>query len=71
MDEKVVDAIIKSTAKKLVYISCDPATLSRDLKMLIENGFAVRDVELVDMFAKTMHVEAIALLVKKRSYTEK
>ena len=64
MDEKVVEAIIKSTAKKLVYISCDPATLSRDLKMLTENGFAVRDVKLVDMFAKTMHVETVVLLSK-------
>ena len=64
MDEKVVEAIIKSTAKKLVYISCDPATLARDLKMLTENGFAVRDVKLVDMFAKTMHVETIALIQK-------
>ena len=62
MDEKVVDAIIKSIAKKLVYISCDPATLARDLKMLTENGFAVRDVKLVDMFAKTMHVEAAILM---------
>ena len=64
MDEKVVDAIIKSTAKKLVYISCDPATLARDLKMLTENGFAVIDVKLVDMFAKTMHVETVALIQK-------
>jgi len=65
MDEKVVEAIIKSTAKKLVYISCDPATLARDLKMLIENGFAVRDVKLVDMFAKTMHVETVVLMSRK------
>ena len=64
MDEKVVDAIIKSTAKKVVYISCDPATLARDLKALTENGFEVRDVKLVDMFAKTMHVETVALLSK-------
>lgn len=62
MDDKVVDAIIKSTAKKLVYISCDPATLARDVKMLTENGFEVRDVKLVDMFAKTMHVEAAILM---------
>lgn len=64
MDEKVVDAIIKSTAQKLVYISCDPATLARDLKMLTENGFEVENVKLVDMFAKTMHVETVALLSK-------
>ena len=62
MDEKVVDAIIKSTAKKLVYISCDPATLARDLKALTENGFVVENVKLVDMFAKTMHVEAAILM---------
>lgn len=64
MDEKVVEAIIKSTAQKLVYISCDPATLARDLKMLTENGFEVENVKLVDMFAKTMHVETVALLSK-------
>ena len=64
MDEKVVEAIIKSTAKKLVYISCDPATLARDLKALTENGFGIEDVKLVDMFAKTMHVETVALLSK-------
>lgn len=64
MDEKVVDAIIKSTARKLVYISCDPATLARDLKALTENGFEVENVKLVDMFAKTMHVETVALLSK-------
>ena len=62
MDEKVVEAIIKSTAKKLVYISCDPATLARDLKLLTENGFGVEDVKLVDMFQKTMHVEAAILM---------
>lgn len=67
MDEKVVDAIIKSTAKKLVYISCDPATLARDLKALTENGFEVEDVKLVDMFAKTMHVECIALIQRVKS----
>ena len=67
MDEKVVDAIIKSTAKKLVYISCDPATLARDLKALTENGFEVRDVKLVDMFAKTTHVECIALIQRAKS----
>lgn len=64
MDEKVVEAIIKSTAQKLVYISCDPATLARDLKALTENGFEVENVKLVDMFAKTMHVETVALLSK-------
>ena len=64
MEEKVVNAIIKSTAKKLVYISCDPATLARDLKMLTENGFEVRDVKLVDMFAKTMHVESVVLMTR-------
>ena len=64
MDSKVVDAIIQSTAQKLVYISCDPATLARDLKLLTKNGFVVENVKLVDMFAKTTHVETVALLSK-------
>lgn len=64
MDEKVVEAIIKSTAKKLVYISCNPATLARDLKLLTENGFVVENVKLVDMFQKTTHVESVVLMTR-------
>ena len=65
MDSKVVDAIIQSTAQKLVYISCDPATLARDLKLLTKNGFVVENVKLVDMFAKTTHVESVVLMSRK------
>lgn len=64
LDEKVTNAIIKSTIDKLVYISCDPATLARDLKIFTENGFTVEKIKAVDMFSKTMHVESVVLMTR-------
>ena len=62
---KLIDGIIKSKIKRLIYISCDPATLSRDLKFLCENAYELKKVQPVDMFPHTMHVETVVLLVAK------
>ena len=62
LDKELVEKIGKSKVKKLEYISCNPATLSRDIKVLGEFGFKVEEVELCDMFPHTMHVEVVALL---------
>ncbi|QQK08055.1 23S rRNA (uracil(1939)-C(5))-methyltransferase RlmD [Miniphocaeibacter halophilus] len=64
LDKKLVDILGRSKIKKLEYISCNPATLSRDLKYLQEYGFKLQEIELCDMFPHTMHVEALALLTK-------
>lgn len=50
--------------RQLVYVSCDPATLCRDLAALLENGFMVRKIQPVDMFPQTRHLETVALLEK-------
>ena len=50
--------------KRLVYISCDPATLSRDLKALIKEGFSIKSIQPVDMFPQTHHIETVVLLEK-------
>ena len=63
-DQKTLDIIKKMNPSKIVYVSCDPATLARDLKYLTEGGFEVKRVVPVDMFPQTRHVEAVALAVR-------
>ena len=64
-DPQVIDAILASGAKRMVYVSCNPATLARDVKLLTAGGFTVQIVQPVDMFPRCGHVETICLL--KRS----
>ena len=64
-DEALLNTIVEMKPKKVVYISCNPATLGRDLKYLTENGFEIKKVQPVDMFPQTSHVETIALLCHK------
>ncbi|MPW26349.1 23S rRNA (uracil(1939)-C(5))-methyltransferase RlmD [Alkalibaculum sp. M08DMB] len=64
-DEKLLDAIITMSPQKVIYISCNPATLARDLKVLNVGGYNIEEVQPVDMFAHTMHVETIVALYKK------
>jgi 23S rRNA (uracil1939-C5)-methyltransferase len=52
------------TDRRLVYISCDPATLCRDLANLIEHGFSIRKIQPIDMFPQTHHIETVVLLAK-------
>ncbi len=63
-DEKLLETIIKVSPKRLVYVSCDPATLARDLKVLINNGFTLKRVRPVDQFCHSTHVETVVLLSK-------
>ena len=64
-DTAVLETMVKMVPKRIVYVSCDSATLARDLKYLRENGYEVRRVQGVDQFAMTGHVETVALLTKK------
>ncbi len=58
----VVARIEPGKTRKVVYVSCDPATLARDLATLTANGFTLRHIEFVDMFPRTAHIETIAVL---------
>ena len=49
---------------KIVYVSCDPATLARDLKQLSEMGYSLKKIACFDQFANSKHVESIAVLIK-------
>ena len=64
-DTKLLKAIGEASPKKVVYVSCDPSTLARDLKCLEELGYKTVEVQPVDMFPMTKHVENVALLVKQ------
>ncbi|MDU1307637.1 MAG: 23S rRNA (uracil(1939)-C(5))-methyltransferase RlmD [Clostridium perfringens] len=64
-DKKLLDAITNINAKKIVYVSCDPSTLGRDLAILEENGYKTLEVQPVDMFPNTSHVETVVKLNRK------
>ncbi|EGT0692533.1 23S rRNA (uracil(1939)-C(5))-methyltransferase RlmD [Clostridium perfringens] len=64
-DKKLLDAITNIDAKKIVYVSCDPSTLGRDLQVLEENGYKTLEVQPVDMFPNTAHIECCVLLKNK------
>jgi 23S rRNA (uracil1939-C5)-methyltransferase len=57
-----LNAIIKINPKRLVYVSCDPATLARDVKIMSENGYELQKVQPVDLFPQTPHVETVVLM---------
>ena len=65
-DEKCLETMLLMKPERIVYVSCDSATLARDLKMLAEGGYEVKRVRAVDQFAHTTHVETVCLLSKLR-----
>ena len=62
--EEVLKAAAGMNPKRIVYVSCNPATFARDAKILKSEGYEIKEVQPVDMFPQTMHVEAIVLLSK-------
>lgn len=66
-DGKLLDTITKMVPEKIVYVSCDPATLARDVKALGEKGYEVRKVRACDMFPQGGHVECVTLLQRKNT----
>ncbi|NPB07868.1 MAG: 23S rRNA (uracil(1939)-C(5))-methyltransferase RlmD [Aquificae bacterium] len=57
-----VDLLVKNKPERILYISCNPSTLARDLRMLLKGGYELEGVKLIDNFPQTYHVESIALL---------
>ena len=66
-DEVCLDTMVKMQPKRIVYVSCDSATLARDLKYLSEHGYELRGVQAFDNFPQTNHVESVVLLNKKKA----
>ena len=64
-DETVLETMVNMDPKRIVYVSCNPSTLARDLAYLEERGYTARKVQPVDLFPHTAHIETIVLLTKK------
>ena len=68
-DISLLDTISDMSPERLVYVSCDPATLARDIKYLGDKGFKVKKVAVVDQFCHSMHVETVCLLSQRKPDT--
>jgi len=61
-EETLLQTLVDMEPKRIVYVSCDPATLARDVKYLEERGYKLRKAQPVDMFPMSEHVETVACL---------
>ncbi|MBC1513938.1 23S rRNA (uracil(1939)-C(5))-methyltransferase RlmD [Listeria booriae] len=64
-DDALLQTILKMKPKRVVYVSCNPATLARDMLVLTEGGYEAKMVQPVDMFPQTTHVECVTVLERK------
>ncbi|RRD41068.1 23S rRNA (uracil(1939)-C(5))-methyltransferase RlmD [Leptotrichia sp. OH3620_COT-345] len=62
IEEKALKSVIRNKIPKIIYISCNPSTFSRDIKLLLENGYKFLKLCPVDMFPQTAHIEIVGLL---------
>ena len=58
----VTGALVLSKAHRVIYVSCDPATLARDLRKLVDGGFCLTAVQPIDLFPHTQHIECVTIL---------
>ena len=65
-DERFLSSVVKLAPEKVVYVSCNPETLARDLKYLIRHKYEVRKIQPVDMFPFCDHVESVVLLSRAK-----
>ncbi|MGN0435429.1 MAG: 23S rRNA (uracil(1939)-C(5))-methyltransferase RlmD [Wujia sp.] len=66
-DQVLLDTIELMSPEKLVYVSCDPATLARDIKIMTDRGYELTKVAVVDQFCHSTHVESVALLSQRKA----
>ena len=65
LSKKVVGHILKADSRQIIYVSCNPATLARDIAMILDGGYSIREIQPVDMFPHTYHIETVVNLMKE------
>ena len=63
-EESLLNAVAGADIKRIVYVSCNPATLARDIAVLLSRGYSCSDTTFVDMFCHTKHIESVVMLTK-------
>jgi 23S rRNA (uracil1939-C5)-methyltransferase len=64
LDKAALDALMALQPPMIIYVSCDPSTLARDLKRMLEHGYTLQQVTPFDLFPQTYHIESISVLTK-------
>lgn len=65
LDKEIIKTLTNTKIKNIIYISCNPQTLARDIKRFMDRGYELKEIKAVDMFPQTMHVETVVLMSRK------
>lgn len=64
LDDSFIESTIEASPEKIVYVSCNPTTMARDIAKFVESGYNFEQSQPLDMFPQTWHVECVALMTK-------
>jgi 23S rRNA (uracil1939-C5)-methyltransferase len=70
LSRAAIDGVIRLGAGRLIYVSCDPATLARDARRLVDSGYSIEQVNAFDLFPNTPHVETVVVFERNRRARE-
>jgi len=65
VDERVIAELDRIKVPRIIYVSCDPATLARDLRRFTDRGYAVESIQPIDLFPQTFHIETVVALSRQ------
>ncbi|KMM35898.1 RNA methyltransferase [Alkalihalobacillus macyae] len=66
-DDKLLSTMVKAKPDRIVYVSCNPSTLAKDAAFLMKKGFEIKELQPVDMFPQTAHIEVVAVFKKRKN----